>query len=79
MADDIVTRLWQYTPEAQNSPDATRALLNDAADEIERLRTALQDAWSAADMLATQLERISSGNTDVLREYDQRREDARNG
>lgn len=51
----------------------------DAADEIERLRVALQDAWSAADMLATQLERISSGNTDVLREYDQRREEADRG
>jgi hypothetical protein len=36
--DDIVSRLWQYTPEAPNTPMETRLLLNDAANEILRLR-----------------------------------------
>ena len=40
MSDDIVSRLWQYTPEAPNTPMETRLLLNDAAHEIERLREA---------------------------------------
>lgn len=69
MADDIVTRLRDTAYETD--------VCWEAATEIERLRTGLQDAWSAADMLATQLERISSGNTDVLREYDMRCEEAR--
>ena len=41
MSDDIVSRLWQYTPEAPNAPMETRLLLNDAANEIERLRGAI--------------------------------------
>jgi hypothetical protein len=53
------------------------AVCRDAADEIERLRAEMQEVWAAADRLATQLETISSGNTDVLREYDMRRDEAR--
>jgi hypothetical protein len=41
--DDIVSRLWQYTPEAPNAPMETRLLLNDAANEIERLRASVNE------------------------------------
>jgi hypothetical protein len=76
VADDIVTRLRIIHCAADDLTPCGTCLICQAADEIERLRAGLQDAWSAADMLATQLETISSGNTDVLREYDMRREEA---
>ena len=48
MADDIVTRLRRVGEQFRyNTPDALAAHINDAADEIERLRAA-GDALVAA-------------------------------
>lgn len=69
-ADDIVSRLWQYTPEAQNSPMQTRILLNDAATEIERLRYQME-------RLSVTLDDISHLTTD--RQVQHRIKEARRG
>jgi hypothetical protein len=74
VADDIVTRLWQFVPEGAD-PQAVRLILNDAADEIESLRHQLQSVWTVANLLATRLENISSGISIALSEYDQLREE----
>jgi hypothetical protein len=55
------------------------SLFDDAADEIERLLAEVQEVWAVADVLATRLEAISSGNTIALREYDLRRDEADSG
>jgi hypothetical protein len=82
-ADVIVTSLrasaeWIKDVEHE-SWFGTADLQTDAADEIERLRTEVQEVWAVADVLATRLETISSGNANVLREYDLRREEANRG
>ena len=77
--NDIVTRLRDRQRELEfwwPDDDPPLTWVGEAADEIEGLRAGLQDAWSAADMLATQLKNISSANTYVLRRYDMRREEA---
>jgi len=74
VSEDLVDRLRLVNP---YSGSQVLAVCRDAADEIERLRAEMQEVWAAADRLATQLETISSGNTDVLREYDMRRDEAR--
>jgi hypothetical protein len=77
VADDIVTQmrdrcvLWRG--------GETRRLMLEAADQIEWLRVEVQEVWAVADALATRLETIASGNANVLREYDLRREEANRG
>jgi hypothetical protein len=60
MADDIVTRLWQYTPEVANPSMETRLLLDDAAHEIERLRDKQQDLQMYAEQDACEIERLKT-------------------
>jgi hypothetical protein len=57
--DDILTRLWQYTPEALNTPMETRLLLNDAADEIERLRDSVAEVDKLRQRISELEDRVS--------------------
>ena len=72
VSDDIVARLrseWRMAMAPLN--------MSDAADEIERLRHQLQGVWAIANLLATRLENVSSGNAAVLHQFDRAVEKAR--
>lgn len=80
MADDVVTRLRQYTPEAQNSSNETRTLLNDAATEIGRLREVEQNLRAYLEQDACTIERlheVGDALVAAIRNHDLREEHLR--
>jgi len=79
VTDDIVTRLRIIHCAADDLTPCGTCLICEAAAEIQWLRAEVQEVWAVADVLATRLETIASGNTNVLREYDLRREEASRG
>lgn len=78
--DDIVDRITRWL-ETSYEPDPPNdaLLMIDARREIERLRHELSGVWAVANLLASRLETISSGNVMVLQSYDKALQEARRG
>ncbi len=87
MADDIVTRLDAFANEHYDGecvyngecPEhhAYADLVWEASATIGSLRHQLQGVWAIANLLATRLENVSSGNAAVLHQFDREVEKAR--